>query len=419
MTALCVTVCAMTTDTDCSDLPILRVGGLTDMAQAIPYLLGFHPERSLVVVGLAARRVVVTARMDLDDLTDPRLLPSTVSAMVRGGARSFLGAVFDDCAAPPDSGDLPWCGVAAELTVAVERLGAAMGTHRAPCDDPDPDRWPRAEDRESALEFGADEAEDDADDADGDIALDDVVLVSGGRLWSYTCRDARCCPPQGRPIEGTSTVAAEAAFAGMVALPDRGSLAAQLEPRAPAERDRLRPALDAAEADGMALTLAGAVASADRSAIRALFAAARALDDPQTALELPEEQVCRLGAALRRIDVRDSLWLGIDDRRIDGRRLWRQLAARLPAPFDAAPLFLFGWASYRAGDGALAGMAADRALDSDPAYSAADLLMAAVGQAINPHQLPRLRSTRSARSGPWLRAGRREARPDAAGRMRR
>jgi hypothetical protein len=394
----------MTTDTDRSDLPILRVGGLTDLAQAIPYLLGFHPERSLVLVGLAASRVVVTARVDLDELADPQLLPSTVAAMVRGGARSFVGAVFDDRCAPGDDGDLPWGGVAAELVLAVDEVQTAGAGQPAPWDRLDVDGWAAA---------GALDVDDD------EVSLDDVVLISGRRLWSYTCRDAHCCPPQGRPIEGTSTVAAAAAFAGMVALPDRGSLAAQLEPRPAADRARLRPALDAAEAEGHTHMLSGSIARADRSAIRSLFAAARSLDDAQTTLDLPDEQVSRFGAALRRIAVRDSLWLGIDDGRIDGRRLWRQLAARLPAPYDAAPLFLFGWATYRAGDGALAGMAAGRALDSDAEYSAADLLMAAVGQAINPHQLPRLRPPRVPRSGASLRAGRRAAKPGVAGRTRR
>jgi hypothetical protein len=209
-------------------------------------------------------------------------------------------------------------------------------------------------------------------------------------------------------------VAAAAAFAGMVALPDRRTLSAQLDPRSADDRDRLRPALEAATLGQHAAP--SELARADRSAIRSMFAAARSLDDPRTTLDLPEEQVCRFGAALRRITVRDSLWLGIDDGRIDGRRLWRQLAARLPAPFDAAPLFLFGWGTYRAGDGALAGMAADRALASDPGYSAADLLMAAVAQAISPHQLPRLRPARSAAP---FRAGRRGERRDAAGRTRR
>ena len=50
----------MTIDTDAdtetgADLPPLRVRGLDDLVQAIPYLLGFHPVASLVA-GRAGRR---------------------------------------------------------------------------------------------------------------------------------------------------------------------------------------------------------------------------------------------------------------------------------------------------------------------------------------------------------------------------
>jgi hypothetical protein len=81
--------------------------------------------------------------------------------------------------------------------------------------------------------------------------------------------------------------------------------------------------------------------------------------------------------------------MALDAELIDGRVLWQRLATSLPAPYDAAPLFLFGWASYRDGNGALARIAADRALDSDPYYSAADLILAALSQALDPRRLPR------------------------------
>jgi hypothetical protein len=126
-----------------------------------------------------------------------------------------------------------------------------------------------------------------------------------------------------------------------------------------------------------------------------MFAAARTADSPGVEFDLADEQVVRFGAALRSIPMRDAVWMAIDEKRIDGRPLWQQLARRLPAPYDAASLFLFGWASWRAGEGALAGIAAERAIDSDPAYSAADLLLAALSQVTDPRRLPRLRSRRA------------------------
>jgi hypothetical protein len=81
----------------------------------------------------------------------------------------------------------------------------------------------------------------------------------------------------------------------------------------------------------------------------------------------------------------------VDDKRLDGRPLWRELARRAPVPFDAAAAFLFGWASWRAGDGASANIAAQRAIDSDPGCTAADLLLAALAQGADPRTFPRVR----------------------------
>ena len=106
----------------------------------------------------------------------------------------------------------------------------------------------------------------------------------------------------------------------------------------------------------------------DRSVKRAIFAAARSADLPGAdAGDRSREDVVRFGVALSRYPIRDAVWMAIDDGRIDGRELWRTMALRLPSPYDAAPLFLFGWANWRAGNGALAGIAAERAVASDPA----------------------------------------------------
>jgi hypothetical protein len=332
--------------------PLLRVRGPADLVHAIPYLLGFHPAASVVLVGLERGRVVVTARIDLADLAGTDLLATTMAALQRGGAQAVVAVIFDDAALPGrqhSDEDLPWAGLAGEVhTLADEHA----------------------------------------------LALHEVALVAGGRLWSYTCDDPHCCPPDGRVLEGTSTVAATAAYAGLVALPDRNTMAALLDPDDDAERLALVPALDAGERDAVAAILRGDEGKQNRSVVRALFATARAWDEPGAEVQLAPEQAVRFGVALQRYPVRDSIWLAIDDGRLDGRELWRQLAARLPAPFNAAPLFLFGWASYRRGNGALAGVAAERALAADPGYSAADLLLAALSQGLDPRRLPKLRAPR-------------------------
>ncbi|MGH8862248.1 MAG: DUF4192 domain-containing protein, partial [Jatrophihabitantaceae bacterium] len=258
------------------------------------------------------------------------------------------------------------------------------------------------------------------------LAVDDVALVSGARLWSLVCGNPACCPPEGRSISGTSAAVAAATYAGLVALPDRASVAALLDPAPDDDRQCLGQALYEAESDAVAAVLRGDEARRHRSTVRALFATARALDEAGADGVLDDATLVRFGAALQSIPLRDSAWIAVDCERVDGRALWRRLGTLLPPPYDAPPLFLFGWASYRRGDGALAGIAAERALQSDPDYSAADLLLSALTQAIDPRRLPRLRGSSSARAGgrptlagPAARGGRRGGQPGAGGPKRR
>jgi hypothetical protein len=329
------------------DEPALRVSGPGDLVQLVPFLLGFHPAESLVILGLAGGRIVVTVRMDLADVVADGVLAGTVSAMVDGGAEELVGVVFDDRAVPaggrpPDP--LPWHGVRAALQVEADRVGATV---------------------------------------------EDVLLVSERRWWSQCCPDSRCCPREGRPLDDTSSeVAAAAAYAGLVALPDRAALAAMLEPEPDDVRDPLVAQLQAAEFGLRAATDGG---RSQRSAKRALFATARAADRPGCGVLSTDDDLVRFGAALAITPVRDAVWLAVDERRLDGRELWRWLGRRLPGRYAAAPMFVFGWASWRAGNGALAGMAAERALAADPGYTAADLLLAALSQGLDPRPLPKLR----------------------------
>lgn len=350
--------------------PLLRVTGPADLAQAIPYLLGFHPSRSLVVVGLRAKRVAVTARIDLDDLFDTPVLRETLAAFVRSGAEKVVAVIFDDTVAPrADDGRLAWCELAGEVHTTASRQG---------------------------------------------LDVDEVALVHEGRLWSYDCDNPQCCPPAGRLLASESSqVAATAAYAGLVALPARADLVAQLARRIdPAEVAALRDALRTREEQAVKQLITQGLADCDRADAKALIDAARVFDKGGTDAALTDEQRLDFAVCLRRIAVRDAAWLALDTARVDGRELWRRLATSLPAPYDAAPLFLFGWASYRDGNGALARIAADRALESDPHYTAADLILAALSQALDPHQLPRF--TRRE-----LRGVRREAGRDEGGRRRR
>lgn len=304
-----------------------------DILEMVPFMLGFHPVDSLVLIALEAAgvrtdRVGVVGRMDRlsgGDLGLPDALDQLFAAARRS---AFSRAVAVWYGRPPALGELR------HLEWAAQRAG---------------------------------------------FELVDVLAVEDGRWRSLLCTDDYCCPPGGTSLDaGTSALVAQATFEGFVARPTRDSVAAILAPDT--DRERLTSVLQAQSACPSS--------RADRVAVRRLFAASRRLG------VLSDTELCDFGVALRRTDVRDACWLGIDDRRITGDGLWQELARRLPSPFDVAPLFLFGWLSWRTGNGTLATMAAERALEADPDYSAAAMLLTAVQHGLDPFRTPRLRSRR-------------------------
>ena len=330
----------------------LTVRGPADLIQTVPFLLGFQPEQSLVLVGLDAGQVVVTVPVDLPGIGRDTTLRAAITAMHEGGGHDLVAAVFATVPVTGPADTLPWSDVLADVVAEAERAGSTV--------------------------------------------LDGLLVVDG-RYWSYLCTDETCCPAGGRELPGDSTpVIAAATYAGMVALPSRSSVESLLEPAADEVRAQLVPAIEVCEHGHVDALLSGSGERHDRSVKRAIFAAARAADLlGADAGDRSREDIVRFGVALSRYPIRDAVWMAIDDGRIDGRELWRTMALRLPSPYDAAPLFLFGWANWRAGNGALAGIAAERAVASDPTYSAADLLLAALSRGVDPRRLPRLR-TRSA-----------------------
>ncbi|MFL6162329.1 MAG: DUF4192 domain-containing protein [Jatrophihabitantaceae bacterium] len=339
-----------------SDPPAIRVSSPADLIEAVPYLLGFHPAESLVVIGFdgaeaVTRQITVTARLDIGpDGADPVGLRSLVQVLGRS-----------------DSG-----AVAAVLLT--DRLAG------------DPRRQPWLTDIMSALV---------AELASVELPLLDALAATGSRWWSLCCAQLDCCPPEGRPrSSASSTVAAEATFAGLVALPDRQALLASLDGASVSVRAALLPALrradhrfaELAARDGLRRTRRG-----ERAAVL------RAAGECQAGLRLSPRRLARLGVALRDVEIRDAIWLGVDDRSLNAEELLGQLHSRLPPPYLTAPLFLFGWQLWRSGSGTLAAMAAERALQSDPEYSAARLLLEAVEAGMDPRSTPPLAGGRTNR----------------------
>jgi hypothetical protein len=364
------------------DLPRIQISDPGELIETVPYLLGFHPRESLVLIGLAGvadstgavahsgpQRVQVTLRLNLPDQ-----LPGRLDAR----ALKPLGDVLRQA----DSA----------------AMAAVLVTESVPGD-------PRSS---RALLACRDLLATSMDQAG--IELLDVLVATERRWWSLCCEQDECCPREGHErVLGCSTAAAQATFAGLVALPDRPAMVATLAGTSAEQRSGLLPSLADAESRRVDTSVGQAAGRrraevADLLAAAADWAAATELargGEPRAAREpgeervpvraaLTGEQLARYGVALTDRAVRDAVWVALDEGCTAIGELMGELHARLPAPYDAAPLFLFGWSQWRAGNSTLAMMAAERVLRFQPGYSAADLLLTAARSGLDPRAVPAL-----------------------------
>jgi hypothetical protein len=197
-----------------------------------------------------------------------------------------------------------------------------------------------------------------------------------------TCANSSCCPPGGTPFDAsTSAVAAAATYDGIVVLPDRGSLVAELTPVRDADID-----IAVARADGR-LTELGRGSRGRRAAAR--VAVRDALDRHAAGGRLDDDELAWLAVLVAEPRARDDAWQRMlaSEPRDEHLALWRDVVRRVPERYVPAPATLLALAAWRAGDGARAGIAADRALAAQPGYALAGLVLQALQAALPPSVL--------------------------------
>jgi hypothetical protein len=89
--------------------------------------------------------------------------------------------------------------------------------------------------------------------------------------------------------------------------------------------------------------------------------------------------------ALSDLRIRDDAWARMDpEHSAAHQRLWTDLTRRACPQYRPAPASLLAFTAWQAGDGALAGLATQRALDADPQYSMALMLADFLGRGLPP-----------------------------------
>jgi hypothetical protein len=361
-----------------------------ELADALPYLLGYRPEDSIVLVALhdgeTKGRFGGRARLGIPPHTDdwPSVAQQLAHGLVTGSERrgakpeSMVAFLCEDPAGGESARDV------------MERLRPLAQLLRRAC---------------GAL----------------DVPVVEALCISDGRFWSYCCPGNGCCSPDGEAmgLPGTSVLAAAATYAGLQV---RGTLREL--------RERLMPWETAA-----ALQQEAALDTAQAALVPRILEAESRADVAEETLAVVRRAMERLAAvptmaSTLDADLRDdelighddaaTMILGLQDRATRDRaaewmegdeaspalRLWRALARRCVGPYGehaAAPLTLAGWVAWSTGDELEAREALAMALAADRDYLFARLLHQACNEGLDPESIRRcLRAERRGREHPNL-----------------
>ncbi|MEU6995101.1 DUF4192 domain-containing protein [Streptomyces sp. NPDC046465] len=386
------------------DEPTVTLRTPAELADALPHLLGFKPEESIVLIALhGARgrfggrvRLGVPGRAEDWPCVAEQLAQCLVSGCERRGERPD-GVVAFLCQDP--------VGTESPQRV-MERLRPLAQALRTAC---------------GRL----------------DVPVFEVVCISEGRFWTYCCPNAQCCPPEGMPLlrPGTSVLAAATTYVGVRAGTTQSEIRGRLAPWQTAAAADQERALDAA---GLTLIprMLNEMDWGDEDRLTTenqhgenqlgenqLGENRRGENEGVAAetLDLARRVMARLAAVPPVVDTLDTdrrddeliahdeaaaLILGLQVRTTRDRaaewmegaeappalRLWRALSRRCVGAYTehaAAPLSLAGWVAWSLGDVAEGQEALHLALAADPGYAFALLLNQACNEDVDPESIRR------------------------------
>ncbi|OHU63783.1 DUF4192 domain-containing protein [Mycobacteroides chelonae] len=317
--------------------PDFRLNRPSALIAALPAMLGFIPEDSLVVVTLAGGLIEAILRRDLHDLdgTDYAAFEVLAEVLSPGPADAVIAVVTSADMDEQEAGD-----IIRRLAKHVERQGISL------------------------------------------IAGHTVDRV-GPQGW-WRCYDG--CGAGG-PVDDPecSPLTAAAVLAGRTVHRRREDLVALIAPS------------DTARTCALAVSLRrpsqgqGEASVADRRAVNRVMRAACRTAEFRS---LSNRELLAMARSLTVVRVRDTLCaLAVGVLSDDVERLWLALSRLLPDPWRAEALVLLGFSAYVRGDGPLAGVALDAALTARPDHRLGQLLMSALHSGMRPDEIRALADT--------------------------
>jgi len=312
-----------------------------DLLAAVPFLIGYHPENSLVLVAIRNGLIGVAMRVDHQECYEPDYRDMLVGHLIREGADSAL--------------------LVAYLPDGSQSDGSFIYDFRQSL-------------------------------ANSSIVLQEALLVCDGRWRSTLCLDLSCCPLEGNllPKLSDSIVTAEQVFAGK-ALPFADSAELLTSLHSSSKDKKILEALENLEgrstiylepSDIQRFQQEGALAI---DQLHAEFAEKGHSDQ--------KELVALVLFNLLDLHVRDyALGIATSENSKTLLDLWRWLTGIAPAGYAAPPATLYAELLYESGAGALAIKALERAFEDCPDYQLAKLLRRTFAAGWPPSQFEAMRS---------------------------
>jgi hypothetical protein len=318
--------------------PLDRPGALI---ASLPALLGFVPERSLVFVTAADGWLGAVVRADLQEALETSA-ERLITLAGTSGAQIVIAVIIDD--------EGPDCAMCADQ---YRDLAHDMAEGLA----------------EHGIEL---------------VATHVVAEVAAGARWH--CADG--CGADGLIDDpGATPLAAAAVLDGRRLYRKRADLVEAVAVRDPAA---------AAALGAVADRTARPARNRPDAAVRAdVEHALQCSDRFSRGVPLADDDAARLARSLTDVRVRDTLCaLAVGEHAARAEELWSELARRLPERWRADALVLLAFFAYVRGDGPLAGVAVNAALDGEPEHRLGGMLDRALQAGLPPDQISRL-----ARSG--------------------
>lgn len=292
-----------------------------DLITAVPFLIGFNPTNSIVLISVKEDAIGLAMRIDLPPAINSDAIDLLAHHLIRDQAEAALIVAYlpDE----RDDGD--------SLLIA---LGAGL------------------------IRNG--------------IGIQESIVVRHGRYRSIICRDAKCCPPAGKvlPDYAQSQMAAEHVVAG-IPMPYNDiselveSLAADNSSLDLQWSDEVSRFVIAEDAETIIELRRDGVETMDL------------LLDEYRMGRGPHERslVARMIGRMSDVQVRDyAMGVHSEDTFDLYFTLWRELLRMAPRGFVAPIACIVAAMAYESGDGALAQKALDRAIEDDERYPLAALL---------------------------------------------